>query len=1276
MAFATAFAMAEVLAPQTPAPDKLMLGKPEFSHPVPDDRDAREAALDTTRSLLVQAPAGAGKTNLLTQRYLALLAEVEEPEQILAITFTRAATAEMRHRILKALNEAAEAEAAEAAGRESPGEHALARAALRHARLRGWRLLDQPHRLDVQTIDSLCLRLAHGQPLLARLGGALQPTEDARALYAAAARRTVALLGSTRPELDDALRTLLLRRDNNLIEVESLLAGMLARRDAWLGVLPLGGSANGAEVDWDTVRGELEQPFADEHSRVLGSLEAAFEAMPELAAELLELAAHAASNRADSDKKGLQLDLLQNLEELPEDRETWLALASLLLKQDGGWRGRWTVAEGFPTDGKGSERNEKERLLQWKRRMEACCANLRAQESGGARLQRGLHGLRGLPPQGYTDDQWHTLLAVFRVLRRAAGELRLVFAESNAVDFIEIAQAAGQVLRDEGSARGLLESEGTRHLLIDEFQDTSRAQYRLIAHLLREWSQGDGRTVFLVGDPLQSIYGFRQAEVALFHETRAHGLPCGDDLDPDRRHACHPLQLRHNFRSHSGLVEELNTRFAAMFAGGRDDTFVPAAAWPQAGVEHPYSLHPFFINAATNADANTDDSPAQARLKEAAEVVRVLQGEQPRIAAAEARGSGEYRVAVLVRSRSHLSAILPALRAAGIPYRAVDLEPLANQPEVHDLWQLLRALLHADERNSWLTVLRAPWCGLLLRDLHLLAGDDDLALLARPLPELARTRLHLLSPDGQARLSRTLGILEEALRTRYSDANVLSLSRWLERTWTALGGPACVDQTAHENTAAFFRLLDEVPPDGTDIFRGDFAQRLERLCAAPDTRVSERFGVQLMTVHKAKGLGFEVVLLPGLERKTGQDRAELLALLQRPRLDTTSGGTLKGETLEDETLLAPVSSKEDTKHADGDADGSAAYDWVKKQRGARERDERRRLFYVACTRARTRLHLFATIAVKDGKLGTPTDGSLLAAAWPALGPELEACLQSGTSAEGLALAAAAADSATMQTMQITQTMQTMQTMQITQTMQTMQTMQTIQTIDRLPPSWLPPACAPDVIVPMGAPGAAAPLFTRSEGSLAARARGTAMHALLEQLAILHARTPGPSGADSWRAGLQSIAARTLREAGLTSAQVSAATPGIVGHALAVAADATGSWLLRPHPQAYTERSWHWDDAGTLRSLRVDRSFLAGEQPGTEGDYLWVIDYKTGSHAESFQDDTGRQEWLAAQQAQWQPQLEAYGNALLAALPQPKPLRYGLFFPELLHLRWWSPDAGS
>ncbi len=1230
--------------PETPS----LYAVPPAQHhrPAPEDASARRGAIDTTRSILVQAPAGAGKTNLLTQRFLALLAEVEEPEQILAITFTRAATAEMRGRILGALEKAREKPVVEANADEGE-EVALARAALRHADALGWRLLEQPHRLDVQTIDSLCLRLAYGQPLLARLGGALAPTEDAAALYATAARRTAALLGrADQPDLQAALRTLLLRRDNNLPELERLLTTMLARRDAWLPALPL---RFDDEVDWDAVRTRLEEPFARENHRVLSELYTAFSTSAGTAPKLLEAARYAAVNLRDAGKTDSLLHALHSTESLPgrtpEHREHWLALASLLLKQDGGWRKQWNVTNGFPAPGTGPGKDRRTRL---KQQMESCCRDL--QSEGGDPLQQLLCRLRTLPPLRYTGEQWQTLLAVFRVLRRAAAELRLVFAEANAVDFVEIAQAAQAVVEDETSMRGLLESERKRHLLIDEFQDTSRAQYRLIAELLREWSEGDRRTVFVVGDPLQSIYGFRQAEVALFHETREHGLPCGDG----RRHPCHTLQLTHNFRSHAELVGLLNERFEKIFAGGgtqaAKDTFVAAHAWPQAIAEQSLQLHTFF----TDKDAEAD--PEQARRAEAAEVARVLQGELPHIAAAEADGKEEYRVAVLVRSRGHLAAILPALRAANIPYRAVELEPLADQPEVHDLAQLLRALLHPAERAAWLTALRAPWCGLLLRDLHVLCGEDDPVLLGRPIPELIAARIGLLSPDGQARLGRTWGVLSESLRTRYSEGNNQSLAAWVERTWMALGGPACVHATARENVEAFFRLLDDFEPSGIDVLRGDFGQRLAKLCAAPDTGVSERFGIQLMTVHKAKGLGFEVVLLPGLERKPRGEATELVAMLERVDPErTTSEPAFPKFVLNDELLLAPVPNRDSP-------EPDKAYRWVTEQRKSREADERRRLFYVACTRARTRLHLFAAVAVKDGEVQRPNECSLLAAAWPAFEGEIKARvlmttsiqtdLQAGTktraeSQTGLALAAAADEPDTP-----------------------------VQTIDRLPSGWMAKHAAPDIAVESD--DSVRKLFTRAEGSLAARARGTAMHALMEQLTVLFAAAPPhPLSMETWREQLRRTAERVLRDSAFPREKLRVTIGELADQSLAVATSNMGRWLLGPHPGALTESAWQsWDAEGNLRTLRIDRSFVAGEAPGQAGgSCLWIVDYKTGAHTGRLANAGERAQWLSEEKAKWRGQLEAYGAALTAASEHPLPVRYALYFPELLEMVYWSREEG-
>ncbi len=155
---------------------------------LPPDQAARERALDASRSILVRAPAGSGKTDLLTRRFLCLLGEVDDPGQIVAITFTKAAAAEMRHRILTELENAA---AAPEPAIDPFSMQALAHRALTRSEELGWNLLDLPAQLRISTIDSFCRELALQQPLLSRLGEGLDITEQPTELYRRAARRTL-----------------------------------------------------------------------------------------------------------------------------------------------------------------------------------------------------------------------------------------------------------------------------------------------------------------------------------------------------------------------------------------------------------------------------------------------------------------------------------------------------------------------------------------------------------------------------------------------------------------------------------------------------------------------------------------------------------------------------------------------------------------------------------------------------------------------------------------------------------------------------------------------------------------------------------------------------------------------------------------------------------------------------------------------------------------------------------------------------------------------------
>jgi ATP-dependent exoDNAse (exonuclease V) beta subunit len=1188
----------------------------------PADQSHRDAAVDIGAAILVQAPAGSGKTDLLTRRFLRLLAVVDEPEEILAITFTRAATAEMRLRILADLEAAAGLRPSRP---EDRGRIELARHALAHSERRGWNLLNQPQRLSIETIDSLCLRIAHDRPLLAHLGGRLQPTEDAAALYALAARRTLERLGLSDPALSEAIAHLLDLRDNRLADCESLIAQMLSVRDQWLHAYPL--SPFMTEDDWAIARSCFQAPFAQENTRVLSDAYERLAAQPLLAEQLIDLARYACSNGNQD------VALLAGVQTISSAMhiEHWRSICNLLLTKEGGWRKSIDKNLGFPP---GPARSEA------KLRKDAIIELIgHFQQTPG--LHQALCAIRALPPAAYSDAQWTTLRHILTILRQAIAELRVVFAERNAVDFTEIALAAAAVFHD-APDRAAVIGEGIRHLLVDEFQDTSRRQHELVSYLLSAWDPGEGRTVFLVGDPMQSIYMFRQAEVELFSHVRDHGIgPAANRI------RCKPVRLSVNFRSHSGLTEPLNDIFRTIAAVPAEPGAAPAE-FAEATSSHPApnaeSLHiyPQIIGAVDSRPSPADRLAAQQQ--EAREVLRIVQRHLPAIQRAQAEGS-EYRVAVLVRARPHLGQLVPLLREQQIPFRAVEIERLSDRQELHDLLALTRALLHPMDRVAWLAVLRAPWCGLSLADLHRLTGSDDRTAADLSVLELVDRHQSQLSPGGQLRLARTAGILRRALDLRWRQSECPSFASWIELTWQTLSGPACLDAAAYENAQVFFSLLDSLPPDGLAPLTADFQAQLDRLFAQPDPSVSERCGVQLMTIHKAKGLGFEVVIVPGLDRKSTPDKQPLVASLERRN---------PWQPHEEEFLVAPIGPKGD--------DSNTLYKWVRDQRKLRFDEERKRLFYVACTRARRELHLLGT-ATRSSKGVSPAPGSLLQTAWPALQGRFEALQTALVAPPPPATEPSADNLIAFPTPVVVGEMAA-----VADPLAPRGPRRLVLPLD--PP---PPAETPGIAVVNTLASSAAPEFRRPQGSRQARLIGSAVHALLQRL--------GPELAATDPARLRALIAAFLRSAALSGSDLATATEAAAGLLLTCAADPVCQWILAPHPEAQSEASWSgyphgWKQDSRLRTLRADRVFRAGPAPlsvldpsNGSADCLWVIDYKTGMpHA------AGHAAWLAEERKTYAPQLLAYARILRALHGSSAPMRLGLYYPAIAAFDYWDPDG--
>lgn len=1198
----------------------------------PPDRRQRECALDPARSILVRAPAGSGKTDLLTRRFLRLLARVDDPAQLAAITFTRAAAAEMRHRIVAELQKACDR------ARDIEDEfsmEALAARALERSRALGWNLLDMPSQLRISTIDSFCRELALQQPLLSGFGGSLEVGEDPSDLYLRAARRTLRRLEDEDPspriaELQRAIEALLLWRDNNWRDLECQLVDMLKQRDQWMH-----GFVLDRDPDWDQLREQLEQPFERAVRSAVTRVAQLLTAMPEACGEAHELARFACA------QKGLHRDLAElaefpcgpfvSSEDLEEARRAYLCVADLLLTQDGAVRSRITASEGFPA-ARAAENARMKKLLD----------DLRIVPG----LPAALHGLRGLPPARYSDAEWEIVRACFTILRHAAAELKVLFAEAGRVDFIEVAQLARLALGDaEGSASeaAIAETDRLRHLLIDEFQDTSRRQLEMIASLMEARSDAEERSLFLVGDPMQSIYSFREADVELFLRVQKLGLEfaSGGSL------ALQNVALSANFRTAPELTDRLNAIFEQVFAkdDGSGIGFSSASAVRSEAIAPGERMHLHLNFMPQTARNGKPDAEAQQRRTESAqaraaahtaqlhEIVELIRSRGEAIERARARGE-QYRIAVLGRTRKALAPIAAALREAAIPFRAVDLEALGERPEVLDALALARAFLLPEDRGAWLGVLRAPWCGLALSDLHLLTSGDDAAVLRRPIPDMLAERRELLSERACRAVDRVLHAWTEFAALRATHGTATPGTR-MEQVWLRLGGDACVDATGRANVRLLWSCMDRLPSGETGVLNGELQAAIAGLMAEPDPRAESDYGVQLMTIHKSKGLEFEVVLVPELQERTRRGALRMLSWMER-------GLAIDGEQDSTEFLVAPVGPK--------GGDRSSTKAWVDAAIQARQTQETRRLLYVAATRAREELHLFARPEYKsdtDGSLALcPPAESLLRTAWPALEGEVRARFAEwmgrheeadvpALAAQGqLLLVPAARRPATLR---------------------------------RLPDDF--------VVTPMhagrgssrgDAAVAGALNYRRHEGGMLSRALGRAVHLLLEEAA----RFLTTMNADAARAALHSLHQRAfaeVRAGGVEPSHARKLADEAVGLVVRAMDDPAGRWILSPHADAASEASWTGILDGTLRTVRADRVFRAGEPGSASGDVWWVIDYKTAHPGGS---DTAN--LMRELRPLFAPQLEVYAQFLRKLHGDEIEVRAGLYYPRLLAFDWWKP----
>jgi ATP-dependent helicase/nuclease subunit A len=867
------------------------------------DDEARRHAVESLGSVLVQAPAGSGKTTLLAQRFLRLLSQVDAPERILALTFTRHAAEEMRRRVLDALESARLERCPESMNRETWG---LGVAALRHMKSSGCDVRLQPSRLRIETIDAFNSWLASQLPVSGGGGSGLGVLTDAKPAYEEAARR--ALAHESRDRFGAAVDRVLELDDQRWRRLVKLISEMLPSRDRWL---PLLAGRLQAASALDTPQLHAVRRHFDEDLRLLVTrmlLHAVDVLGRELLGELSGLMHRAALRLTDAPASALASSMTAWREDTaplrPDaaDVSRWRGMAALLLTTERKLRKQVTKNEGFPTSCA-----DKPRMMDILRELDR-----------DPRVLDTLVELRTLPDPAYADAAWERVGEVAQVLVLAAAELDGVFREQGAVDFPAVSLAARRSLGTDlmPTDLSLRLDYRLQHILVDEFQDTSSAQLELVRMLTAGWQKDDGRSIFCVGDPMQSIYGFRQAEVRAFLELAEEGI--GDVQFAVQR-------LQSNFRSAPSLVRWINHCFERIMPEADDRrrgaiAFRPSVpAVTREGSESGVRCLGFSSRGAeSNAIAD--------------------------MIAAEIEQHPNWRIAVLVRAKDHARGIAASLRARHIRFRAVDIEPLQDRATVRDIIMLTRALLHLGDRIAWLALLRAPWAGLRLSDLLLIAQAGG--LVGDALHDDATLRT--LSEDGRSRCERLRMTLDAAIAKR----NDSSVARWVERTWLALGGPACAASAQDlDHASAVFarlRLLEEQGmPDAADL-----PQRFADLYADHGGTSA----VEIMTIHKAKGLEFDMVVLPALDQSVPQNRDELLLSHEFARIHR------------DGMVMA-------ARPAVG-TERDLLFEFLRCQRRDAAALEAQRLLYVACTRAKWQLRLTARIAQP------PRQGSLLAVLWP------------------------------------------------------------------------------------------------------------------------------------------------------------------------------------------------------------------------------------------------------------------------------------------------------
>ena len=808
------------------------------------DEKVRTEVIDNPSSFILTAPAGSGKTTVLAKRIIKRLLEVNDPNEIIALTFTKKAANEMRNKVQKILE-----------SKDETFDGPLIQKKLNKlSKKYNW---DDNYigNLKIMTIDSLAFQILLKEPLLGEYPKVEGLSEYLDDLYEIAINEVI-----KEPQNYQDVEKVLLYLNENHQTIVNQFVKIMKKRDQWLTHLIRSSEFNDREINElyiSSYHKEIARKI-DEINKLFTSLE-----IEELSAIFIEL----------KSKKNPELQHQFN----PKNAESWKDLLSLIFTKE------HTIRAKFKGD------------------MLDIINKIFVKKHNKISIIKDFNNVLN---EENIKDIFPIMPSLFRLLRLMYAELKLVLKSENQIDFTEVQLTAIEVLKE----RPIEDVFGhdVSHILVDEFQDTNDSQLEFIALLMNNFLNDPNKSMLLVGDPMQSIYRFRKAEVKHFINTKKNGI---GGLKLKKR------ELNKNFRSCRHIIDWCNLNMPNIFPQEDSDkgavSYLPFKYGKEDLKGAGVSIHHLQISTFTKK------SLFEVEAKFVVEKIVELRKKTP-----------DLEIALLTRTRLTVKEIIDEMNREGIPFKAIGIDQVKDQQIYQDIMSLTKALYNHDDKAHWIAILRAPWCGLDLNSLSILFENNHNRDAWDVINDLSIT--NKLDSNNKKRLYFVRDVISKTIGFR----GRVSHRFFIESVWRMLMGEKCLkDYGELEHIDTFLDLVDEC----SNSLSIDF-KKLTKI--SEDININNNSDhenpVTISTIHAAKGLEYECVIIPNLNRGVKPDEKPLI-LLDGDNLISIKNNNEKTENLFD-------------------------YNWKKER--VRIKNEQTRVLYVAITRAKKECHLIFSINEK------------------------------------------------------------------------------------------------------------------------------------------------------------------------------------------------------------------------------------------------------------------------------------------------------------------------